>query len=268
MKKLLVLLILLTVVQTASAAIQVGDKLTYLGQTPGKSYSTGGEFSWTLTTNTNYPGPFVGGATSTFYSFCAETIQVIASPVYVVKFSSTNSTGAYSLTDKAAWLIYREGVGGNAAVPTHATLTSTSAGTIQWAIWNEMGYSSPFSLPSAALYNSWFGPGGAYYADTAWQNKAGGATVAGFSPFAQIAWLSTNYADVPNGKGHAQDQVVFFSAGRLQEVPEPASIAIWSLLCAGWTGLAVVRRRNRLTSRPGWSPENRQAILSIVEMKH
>jgi hypothetical protein len=46
-------------------------------------------------------------------------------------------------------------------------------------------------------------------------------------------------------------------------VPEPATIIIWSLLGAGWAGLAVVRRR--MGSRQPWSPEARTAIVAMIE---
>jgi hypothetical protein len=48
-------------------------------------------------------------------------------------------------------------------------------------------------------------------------------------------------------------------------VPEPATIVIWSLLAAG-TGLGAGLSRRRRTGRR-WSPENRQAILRMIESK-
>jgi hypothetical protein len=48
-----------------------------------------------------------------------------------------------------------------------------------------------------------------------------------------------------------------------QDVPEPATIVVWSLLGAGsWFGMKVWRRRD--TGRRSWSPENRQAIHDII----
>jgi hypothetical protein len=46
-------------------------------------------------------------------------------------------------------------------------------------------------------------------------------------------------------------------------IPEPATVIIWSVLGAGWAGLAVVRRRTG--SRQRWSPEARTAIHSLIE---
>jgi hypothetical protein len=51
-------------------------------------------------------------------------------------------------------------------------------------------------------------------------------------------------------------QVTFSSA----EVPEPATIIIWSLLGASWAGLGIVRRR-----RHSWTPKARTAIVAMIE---
>lgn len=241
------LVLAFTSVATAAVVVDVGDKLTYGGQTPGKFYSNGGEFTWTLTKNLNYPNngldppnTFQPGLSSTLYTFCAEATEFITSPVYVTNITHENSTGVHQLTDKAAWLFYRYANGGNAAVATHATLTSDIARTIQSTIWSEMSYTPSF-LPSGTgvtLYNSWFGSGGAYGNDLAWQNKANL-----FDAYVGVAWLSANYADVPDGHGGAQDQLVFLSSGGLSEVPEPASLAIWSVITCVGAALALRRRR-------------------------
>jgi len=48
-------------------------------------------------------------------------------------------------------------------------------------------------------------------------------------------------------------------------VPEPATLAIWSLLGAcGWLGMRVARRRRLPTGRQPWSPENRRAIHELI----
>jgi hypothetical protein len=49
------------------------------------------------------------------------------------------------------------------------------------------------------------------------------------------------------------------------QIPEPATIIIWSLLGAGsWLGMRVWRRKGGPVGREPWSPENRQAIYEIV----
>jgi hypothetical protein len=264
MKRLLLMfVVVLMVATTALASIGVGDRLTYGGQTSGKSYGNGGEFTWSHTINTTYPGAFTAAPTSsTVFTFCAETTQTIATPVYVTNLAQTNSTGQYTLHDFGQWLFFRYANGGNAAVPTHAGLNNNWAGAIQWSLWNDMGYSQQFTNPISgqdATFHT------AYAADTAWQNRDKSKT------YVDVAWLSSSYADVPQaannykiGTGNAQDQIIFVSAGGLSEVPEPASIIVWSLLGLSATGIAAVRRRRNL-GQCGWSEENRQAISSIIE---
>jgi hypothetical protein len=50
----------------------------------------------------------------------------------------------------------------------------------------------------------------------------------------------------------------------IAEVPEPATLIVWSLLGGvSWLGMRVVRR-GRPAGRQPWSPENRQAIHAII----
>jgi hypothetical protein len=50
-------------------------------------------------------------------------------------------------------------------------------------------------------------------------------------------------------------------------VPEPATLLVWSLLGASsWLGMRVWRGGQRI-GRRSWSPENRQAILEIVDRR-
>lgn len=68
----------------------------------------------------------------------------------------------------------------------------------------------------------------------------------------------------------------FASAGSFEEwsvlkgapnraVPEPFSIAIWSLLGLGGAGLAAVRQRRKTAVRPQWSTEARSSIHDMIE---
>jgi len=63
---------------------------------------------------------------------------------------------------------------------------------------------------------------------------------------------------------------VTFEASTLNPIPEPASVAIWSMIAMAFVcGTSMVRRRRRFTTGggapQGWSPENRMAIQHIVE---
>jgi hypothetical protein len=50
-------------------------------------------------------------------------------------------------------------------------------------------------------------------------------------------------------------------------VPEPATLLVWSLLGAtSWLGMRVWRGGQRV-SRRAWSPENRQAIMAVIDRK-
>ena len=48
-------------------------------------------------------------------------------------------------------------------------------------------------------------------------------------------------------------------------VPEPTTLAVWSLLAAGGLGMRVLRRRGGSARRQAWSKENRTAILETIQ---
>ncbi len=50
--------------------------------------------------------------------------------------------------------------------------------------------------------------------------------------------------------------------GTTGQIPEPASLLIWSLAGLGAAGLAALRRRNNV--HPRWSQENRTAIYHVI----
>jgi hypothetical protein len=49
------------------------------------------------------------------------------------------------------------------------------------------------------------------------------------------------------------------------EVPEPASIAVWSVLAGGAAGLSVVKRRRHKIANGRWDDEARHAIFAVVD---
>jgi hypothetical protein len=281
--------LLLALSAVALADVEVGDRWVYGGQTP-YHYLNGGEFQFTLTKNLNYPpyAPpanqgFVAGTQSTIYSFCAEIDQYIASPMYVTHLADAwDSDHSHHLTDFAEWVFWgystkdeggnivadRAGSGNPITKPTLPVLSGSPpsgvavGATIQWTIWHEMQYAVSATPPNQALYNAWL-------AQYAVDNAANGAwdhyKDTHVDDPVMVAWLSSNYQDVLDGKwGGAQDQVVFIPARALSLIPEPASLAIWAVAGGlGAAGLALKRRRQN--SRTRWPEENRQAIMSIIE---
>jgi hypothetical protein len=92
---------------------------------------------------------------------------------------------------------------------------------------------------------------------TSTDGSAQTATIAG-----QLTSLFIRESWTVNSNGDINQTFNTFTEGA---VPEPASIAIWSLLGAGgWLGVRVWRRRGRSAGGQAWSPENRQAIHNII----
>jgi len=54
-------------------------------------------------------------------------------------------------------------------------------------------------------------------------------------------------------------------SGTLVQIPEPASLAIWGGATGLGLGALALRRRRRKHARAGWSDDNRQQILAVVE---
>jgi hypothetical protein len=89
-----------------------------------------------------------------------------------------------------------------------------------------------------------------YFDDQGW-----GTRPSSVSPFSAIYASGANN---PLGSG--------FEAA-ITPVPEPATLLVWSLLGAmSWLGMRVWRGGQRI-SRRSWSPENRQAILEIIDRR-
>lgn len=55
--------------------------------------------------------------------------------------------------------------------------------------------------------------------------------------------------------------------GQPEPVPEPTSLAIWSIIAGLGAAGATVARRRRTAGRGRWSSESRQAILEIIEQR-
>ncbi len=265
-------LALLVAASTASASVQIDDKLVFKGTT---SYSQdgGGEFRFEHWANDGTRENPSWVQPVDFYTFCAQLGEVIQfdTTYYVVDIRGNQNSGGDLINDFGQWVYY--GYSGtleaNNAVPNRVPAgtppnlldTQDEGGTIQWAIWAALGVDPAFDLNTTqqTLYDSWATP---YATDCTpghdWYDFK--ANNLGKDPVA-IAWLDTD----PYGSGESQDQMVIVPGG-LYDIPEPASLIVWSLLGAGsWLGLRVWRRRRGPVGRRPWLPENRTAILEIIE---
>ncbi len=85
-----------------------------------------------------------------------------------------------------------------------------------------------------------------------------------FAPGAHsITIRDIHIPEMDNGQTYSDGTVAF----KATVVPEPASLAIWSLTAGlSFAGLGSLRRRkNKTVDRGRWSDENRQAIVGIIE---
>jgi hypothetical protein len=64
---------------------------------------------------------------------------------------------------------------------------------------------------------------------------------------------------------NAQGQVIANHQSMLYEVPEPASLVVWSVLAGSAAGLTVARRKRRNAPAGRWSAESRSAIFAVVD---
>jgi hypothetical protein len=216
------------------------------------------------------------------------------------------ATGNKRLTGYSAWVYQKflkieqlNGFGvGTLPTGTYAIKPSGAATTVTWqnafnayqtAIWAGMvahdSSGNPLNLPGEAG-SEWVGiPNGGDYAAIGisyndwlasnWLGLPVSTRQEQLDSLAQVGDFHVmvldptqhNYsATYGGGYTWGQDQIVFLTEGEV--VPEPATLVVWSLLGAGsWLGMRVWRRRNRPAGRQPWSPENRSAILSIIENK-
>jgi hypothetical protein len=223
--------------------------------------------------------PSAGNLLNTLFAFCVERTSsnfLSSGTVYDIKaFNTITETGAKYMSGYAAWVYDKFQTSGiNPTDFTPGNVAKLEA--YQQAIWAGMvtkdgfgdyntiaGITSEWNIGIAALNAGDFVTAGITYAsflaDGTWaggseQNKL--STLHGY----QVINVQTNDAGV------AQDQIIV-PAGSLDVVPEPASLAVWSILAGGAAGLSVARRR-RAAARGRWSNDNREAILSVIEGKH
>jgi len=279
MRKVLVLLVavgaLAVLVQPAMASINVGDTLL-INEAGCVRQGNGGEF-------------YVNDQTSLtpFFTFCGDdshyfspgsTYKVtdfVGVPSGLIEYTNVTAWNKYLNTlplgtglaapgtaataaslRQAAWLFDQyfnnTSTQSNPWVPGHSLLLGSSvlvgytnaniAGAIQDAIWSLEGYAGHWSSTDDQPI----------------------ATALGWGTFSNLSFDGIGNLAPKNDVVLIELSGDYSPAqGQLWEVPEPATLLIWSLLGASWTGLAVVRRRwNRSVS---WSPEARTAIKALIE---
>ncbi len=64
---------------------------------------------------------------------------------------------------------------------------------------------------------------------------------------------------------NANGDVVANHQSMVFEVPEPASLVVWSVLAGSAAGLTVARRKRRNAAAGRWSDESRSAIFAVVD---
>ncbi len=210
--------------------------------------------------DTYHVGGLVYGPRSTF---CVETTQYIwfTPGWFDVHGLTTQNSAGRNLKGYAAWVYDiwadKEGTAG---------FTGDEKKSFQNAIW--AGISSGTSNTSGSEYyakntsniTNWtpyqdLGTGNDIDIDldTFLASSWGGDDYIGYYRMVEIGGDGDNQAQMFIGFGHP-------------DVPEPASLIVWSLLGMGsWLGLRVWRRRRGPVGRRPWSPENRTAILEIIE---
>jgi hypothetical protein len=249
MKRVLVLLFVVGVlsvfVQPATASLllrdpQLGDTVTFWDG----GDSSGGPFTAQIT--------YSGGTTTTKWStFCVEKnewIHVNDGTKYKMDpdgpWTERQTVAKQNwVTDEAKWLFHEYNSG---------ALSAYNGSRVQDAIWY---YTHAGSEGGLSL----------------WDGVSGRT-----SPQVAADWVLINLAHntMPNGWDSSDVRILNpylegnyggnHAQSCLYEVPEPATIIVWSLLgAASWLGMRVVRR-GRPVGRQQWSPESRAAIYEII----
>ena len=210
----------------AEGSVEVGDQIKF-GNGVG---SPGGIFHIDNLTN---------GAGYDFDTFCVELEEFISfNKTYAVEGISqvTRQTGR-QLGSFSAWL-YTEYLNGTLS---GFTPTAANANTLQFGIWNGMGYDQ-------SDFNTYVG--GNFYTTynsllsaTTWEEEYKADVIAGtWSGTGNISVMNLRRVDPITGRytGYAQDQLV------QTPVPEPGTIVVWSVLSLIAAG--VVIRTKKKTS--------------------
>lgn len=217
-------------VSEASAHLVTGDRVQVTWGSPQGS-TGGGPFKLT-TTNRG------AGLNETAQSFCIETGEHISinGQYYVNIANEANRGGSAGVTGTdtpalATTMIFRDWLDGNLLTGLDTSQGATSD-SVQRAIWFLEGEDATGFADDAdaqALVAAYYNDGDSY------SGKYSGANVVSVSGVA-VAQLWGSYdASTGSFSNYRQDQLV--------RVPEPAAVAVWSVL--GLFGLALIRRRRR-----------------------
>lgn len=197
---------------TSLASLQVGNWIS-LHWESGQYASPGGAFRVNV-----YADEESKTVINTFATFCTELEQHIrlGRRYEVTNIGDTNTSGR-SLSEFGKWLFYgfSTDLESGDVVPEYGDLSPATAGAIQYGLWNDLGYTdaqipwnSSTELAFAEDVAAWRS---VYETDPGWIHHGD----------VKIAQLGLG--------GGNQDQAVYIPAGSLS-VPEPASLAVWSLL--------------------------------------
>jgi hypothetical protein len=270
----------------AWAGLSINDDVRMtsgLNASQGGSYTNGGGpfkaelFDDTLSTVSGHGSdlPY-----ATFLTFCVQHGENLAT------WNNLDSLNPYSLatnrylTGYAAWAYEKFVNSPLSSVANVGTANSLDLTAYQFAIWGGMVNLNPASNTAVAVAAQ-IGVSGLSETDFSANVPAWGNTVLNllqakgldYATFAGSGWTGGvldlhNYKimNLSNGGGTGTQDQIIVPAGSL-DVPEPASLAVWSILAGGAAGLSVARRR-RATARGRWSNDNREAILSVIEGKH
>jgi hypothetical protein len=193
-------------------------------------------------------------------TFCVEVNNYISGDVgwyNVYGLSTTNGFGR-KLTGYAAWVYntWRN-------LPSAMSLPDATKVLFQKAIW--AGVSKDVANGADTEYVAEYGS-----PITDWAPYE--AIGISYADFLASGWGLNNlggYEMVEIGPNGGQQAQMFMSSGGTaptSAIPEPAALIVWSLLGTGsWLGMRVWRRRGTPVGRQPWSPENRTAILDIIE---
>jgi hypothetical protein len=276
MKKLLLFAALVSAFAASDAlgAVVAHDDISMakINNAGGTFANNGGPFTATVYDDNGRPqgpGSWVGASPSaltSFLTFCVEVSNTFSYGTHydIAAVAVESVNGGKFLTGYAAWVYNEVLTSGLSAV---ASANKEYYETAQLAIWAGMTAAAGGSPGSA----------GSEYVTANITNNGGDGTgvfntynfglndftASGWGPLTELnGYMVMNIQD--NGGGFHQDMFLGRPEGPLAAVPEPASIVVWSVLAGGAAGFAVRKRRQRGPAGR-WNPEDRQAILSVIE---